>query len=105
MRNIKQQYGKVVLAGAGPGDPELITVKAARYLQQADVVLTDRLVSEIILKDYVRPDAEVICVGKQYDKTGSTSQQDINQLLVHYAGQGKLIVRLKGGDVTIFSNI
>jgi uroporphyrin-III C-methyltransferase len=100
-----QHTGKVIIAGAGSGDPELITVKAARYLQQADVVLTDRLVSEIILKDYVRPDAEVICVGKQYDKNGSTSQHDINQLLVHYASQGKLIVRLKGGDVTIFSNI
>ncbi|MES2776718.1 MAG: uroporphyrinogen-III C-methyltransferase [Bacteroidota bacterium] len=97
--------GKVIIAGAGSGDPELITVKAARYLQQADVVLTDRLVSEIILKDYVRPDAEVICVGKQYDKSGSTPQQDINQLMIHYASQGKLIVRLKGGDVTIFSNI
>ena len=97
--------GKVIIAGAGSGDPELITVKAARYLQQADVVLTDRLVSEIILKDYVKQDAEIICVGKQYEKNGSTSQHDINHLLVHYASQGKLIVRLKGGDVMIFSNI
>lgn len=100
-----QLTGKVIIAGAGSGDPELITVKAARYLQQADVVLTDRLVSDIILKDYVRPGAEVICVGKQYDKNSSVPQKDINQLLVHYARQGKLIVRLKGGDVTIFSNI
>ncbi len=54
--------GKVVIAGAGPGDPDLITVKAARYLQQADVVLTDRLVSGEILDQYVRPDAELIYV-------------------------------------------
>ena len=54
--------GKVILAGAGPGDPDLITVKAAQYLQQADVVLTDRLVSEEILDKYVHPDAEIIHV-------------------------------------------
>ncbi|WP_315818139.1 SAM-dependent methyltransferase [Paraflavitalea speifideaquila] len=59
------QTGKVILAGAGPGDPELLTIKVARYLQQADVVLTDRLVSEDILKAYVRPDAELVYVGKQ----------------------------------------
>jgi len=97
--------GKVIIAAAGSGDPELITVKAARYLQQADVVLTDRLVSEIILVDYVRPDAEIIYVGKQNKKDGSAAQTDINQLLVQYAAEGKLVVRLKGGDVSIFSNV
>jgi uroporphyrin-III C-methyltransferase len=97
--------GKVVLAGAGPGDPELITVKAARYLQQADVVLTDRLVSDKILSTYVRIDAAIIHVGKQCRRGVSTPQQTINQLLVEYALQGKLVVRLKGGDVSIFSNI
>ena len=60
-----QHIGKVILAGAGCGDPELITVKAARYLQQADVVLTDRLVSKEILDRYVSNDAEIIYVGKQ----------------------------------------
>ena len=100
-----QHTGKVIIAGAGSGDPELITVKAVRYLQQADVILTDRLVSEIILNDYVREGAEIIYVGKQYGKNESSSQPDINQLMLQHALQGKLVVRLKGGDVSIFSNI
>jgi len=105
MNNLKTKKGKVILAGAGPGDPELITVKAAQYLQQADVVLTDRLVSEEILNRYARPDAEIIHVGKQCRRGVSTPQETINELLVHYALAKKLVVRLKGGDVSIFSNI
>lgn len=101
----QQERGKVILAGAGPGDPELITVKTARYLQQADVVLTDRLVSEKILNEYVRPDAEIVYVGKQCRRGVSTPQQTINELIVQFALEGKLVVRLKGGDVSIFSNI
>ena len=97
--------GKVILAGAGSGDPELITVKTVRYLQQADVVLTDRLVSKEILKQYVNPTAEIIYVGKQCRRGYSTPQESINALIVEYALQGKLVVRLKGGDVSIFSNI
>jgi uroporphyrin-III C-methyltransferase len=97
--------GKVILAAAGCGDPKLITVKAARYLQQADIVLTDRLVSEKILQEYVQPDTEIIYVGKQNNKAASVPQEDINQLLVKYALQGKLVVRLKGGDVAFFSNV
>ncbi|MEP6583253.1 MAG: uroporphyrinogen-III C-methyltransferase [Ginsengibacter sp.] len=102
-----QQYknGKLVIAGAGPGDPELITMKAVRYLQKADVVLTDRLVSEKILKSYVRSEAEIIYVGKQCRQGISTPQQTINDLIVHHCLLGKLVVRLKGGDVSIFSNI
>lgn len=100
-----QQTGKVILAGAGSGDPELITVKAARYLQQADVVLTDRLVSDEILKQYVRDEAEIIYVGKQCRRGFSTPQQSINEMMKEYALQGKLVVRLKGGDVSLFSNI
>jgi len=100
-----QIKGKVVIAGAGPGDPELITMKAARYLQLADVVLTDRLVSEEILHTYVRKDAEILYVGKQCRRGISTPQKTINELLVDYALMGKLVVRLKGGDVSIFSNI
>lgn len=99
------QPGKVILAGAGPGDPELITLKTLRYLQQADVVLADRLVSPIILRDYVRAGAEIIPVGKQCRKGASTPQEWINERMVHEAGKGKLVVRLKGGDVSIFSNI
>ena len=97
--------GKVIIAGAGPGDPELITVKVAKYLQQADVVLTDRLVSEEILTKYLQPDAEIIHVGKQCRRGVSTPQETINDLLVHYALLGKLVVRLKGGDVSMFSNV
>ncbi len=97
--------GKVILAAAGPGDPELITIKAVRYLQQADVVLTDRLVSEEILNEYVKSDAEIVYVGKQCRRGISTPQATINELIVHYASEGKLVVRLKGGDVSIFSNI
>lgn len=88
--------GKVILAAAGPGDPELITVKTARYLQQADVVLTDRLVSEEILNEYVKPDAEIVYVGKQCRRGVSTPQATINEMIVQYALEGKLVVRLKG---------
>lgn len=105
MNSVIQHIGKVIIAGAGCGDPELITVKVARYLQQADVVLTDRLVSKKILDTYVRADATIIYVGKQCRRGFSTPQQTINELIVEYALQGKLVVRLKGGDVSIFSNI
>jgi uroporphyrin-III C-methyltransferase len=97
--------GKVILAGAGPGDPELITMKAVRYLQNADVVLIDRLVSSEIVKEFVNPLAEIIHVGKQCRRGISTSQQTINELMVEHALLGRLVVRLKGGDVSIFSNI
>lgn len=97
--------GKVVLVGSGPGDPELITIKAVRWLQKAEVVLVDRLVSPQIIEDYVSHYAEVIPVGKQCGRGVSTPQSYINELLVKYAQQGKLVVRLKGGDVSIFSNI
>ncbi len=95
----------MILAGAGPGDPDLITVKTANYLQQADVVLTDRLVSKVILNRYVRSSAQVIEVGKQCRRGISTPQETINELLVKYALQGKFVVRLKGGDVSFFSNV
>lgn len=98
-------YGKVILAAAGPGDPELVTVKTVRYLQQADVVLADRLVSDVILQQYVNSKAEIVFVGKQCSRGSSTPQYTINELMVHYALQGKLVVRLKGGDATMFSNI
>jgi uroporphyrin-III C-methyltransferase/precorrin-2 dehydrogenase/sirohydrochlorin ferrochelatase/uroporphyrin-III C-methyltransferase len=99
------QKGKVIIAGAGPGDPELLTIKAFRYLQKADVVLTDRLVSDVIISEYVNPEAEVLYVGKQCRRGASTPQATINELMVDYALQGKLVVRLKGGDVSIFSNV
>lgn len=103
--NITIKTGKVILAGAGPGDPELLTMKVARYLQNADVVLVDRLVSKEILINYVSPKAEIIYVGKQCRRGISTPQKTINELMVEHALLGKLVVRLKGGDVSIFSNI
>ena len=105
MSNNIQHTGKVILAGAGCGDPELITLKAVRYLQQADVVLTDRLVSKDILQQHVNKAAEIIYVGKQCRRGFSTPQKSINELIVQYALEGKLVVRLKGGDVSLFSNI
>ena len=101
----KQIIGKVILAGAGCGDPDLITIKVARYLQNADVVLTDRLVSKEILHQHVHEKADIIYVGKQCRRGFSTPQKSINELMVQYALEGKLVVRLKGGDVSVFSNI
>ena len=97
--------GKVILAAAGPGDPDLITVKAVRWLERAEVVLADRLVSETILHRYVNSRAEIVRVGKQGRRSASTPQASINDLLVEHARAGKLVVRLKGGDASVFSNI
>jgi uroporphyrin-III C-methyltransferase/precorrin-2 dehydrogenase/sirohydrochlorin ferrochelatase/uroporphyrin-III C-methyltransferase len=105
MNDLNFHIGKVILAGAGPGDPELLTLKTLRYLQQADVVVVDRLVSPEILTTYTRPDALIIPVGKQCHSHASTPQSAINELLVRYALEGRLVVRLKGGDVSIFSNV
>ena len=103
--NVQRIQGKVILAGAGPGDPELISVKAVRWLQKADVVLTDRLVSHEIINEYVGPQAEVICVGKQGRYGASTPQKKINQLMIEHGKAGKTVVRLKGGDVSVFANM
>jgi uroporphyrin-III C-methyltransferase len=92
--------GKVYLVGAGPGDPELLTLKAARLLRSADVVLHDSLVSKEVLA-MVSPNAEVIDVGKRAGRKLLT-QDEINSLLVSYAAQGKIVVRLKGGDPLLF---
>jgi len=88
--------GKVYLVGAGPGDPELVTLKAAKCLAEADVVIYDRLVDDRLLID-VPSKAELIYVGK---KAGhhTLEQPKINQLLVDKAKEGKIVVRLKGGD-------
>jgi uroporphyrin-III C-methyltransferase len=92
--------GKVYLVGAGPGDPDLLTVKALRTLGLASVVLHDALVSSVVLA-LVSPQARIINVGKRCGQKNIT-QDEINQLLVHFAMAGEVVVRLKSGDPLIF---
>jgi uroporphyrin-III C-methyltransferase len=99
----KTQSGKVYFIGAGPGDPELLTLKGLRLIKEADVILHDRLVSKEIL-GFAQAGAEVVLTGKQKG-TKCTPQTAINDLIVDFALQGKTVVRLKGGDVSFFSNI
>ena len=98
--------GFVSLVGAGPGDPDLLTVKGLRLLREADVVAYDRLANPVLLKE-CRTDAELIFVGKHgegqtNDLHRSVPQGEINALLIHKALAGKQVVRLKGGDPFIF---
>jgi len=92
--------GEVTLVGAGPGDPDLLTLKGLRYIQQADIILYDALVSEEILQ-LVRRDAQQVFVGKRV-ANHNKRQEEINALLVEYAQAGKRVVRLKGGDPFVF---
>lgn len=98
-----KKQAAVYFIGAGPGDPELITLKAINALSRADVVLYDRLVSDEIL-DYARKDAIKINVGKKKD-FHRYKQNEINKLIADYAKKGNIVARLKGGDSTIFSRV
>lgn len=96
----EQQAGKVYLIGAGPGDPDLITVKGLRYLRTADIILYDRLISPDLLHE-ARAEAELVYVGK--DSGYHIMPQDqINATIINYARQGKTVARLKGGDPFVF---
>ena len=103
--NMKNYNGTVIIAGAGPGDPDLISVKALKHLQRADVILIDRLVSPELVKENAKTDAEIVYVGKQCSKGIHTSQTLTNELMVKYAQENKYVLRLKGGDVSLFSNV
>ncbi|MEO7393494.1 MAG: uroporphyrinogen-III C-methyltransferase [Chitinophagaceae bacterium] len=97
--------GKVIIAGAGPGDTELITIKLLRRLEEADVIITDRLVNPEIISSYAKKEAIIILAAKQGYNDASVSQLEINQLIIEYSLAGKIVLRLKGGDVAFFSNV
>lgn len=94
------KYPKIILAGAGPGDPELITLKGLKAIQDADVILYDALVN-IELLEYAKPNAKCIYVGKRFNKH-KFSQEEINQMLVDHALKHGTVLRLKGGDPFVF---
>lgn len=92
--------GKVYLVGAGPGDPDLITVKGLKCIREADVILYDRLVNSDLLKE-ARPGADLVFCGK-LPKFHTMKQETINHFLVKFAREGKVVTRLKGGDPFVF---
>ena len=97
--------GFVTLAGAGPGDAELITLKLQKRLTEAEVIITDRLVNPDIISSHARKDALILFAGKQGYNENSFSQEEVTALIIEHATQGKRVLRLKGGDVAFFSNV
>lgn len=99
----KMKSGHVLIVGAGPGDPELLTLKAHRAISEADVIVYDNLVSQDIL-NLSRRDAELIYVGKKRADHKKT-QDEINEIMIEEAMKGRLVIRLKGGDPMIFGRV
>ena len=99
--SLSSDAGRCTLVGAGPGDPELLTVKAVKAIQAATVLLVDDLVNDDIVKTYARADARIVYVGKR-GGCKSTPQAFIEKLMVMAAREGETVVRLKGGDPFIF---
>jgi uroporphyrin-III C-methyltransferase len=95
------RLGKVTLVGAGPGDPDLLTIKGLKALEAADVILYDRLVNPALLK-LARPGALLVDVGKAPGDKGQPRQETIHALLIEHAKRGRTVVRLKGGDPFVF---
>jgi hypothetical protein len=87
--------GKVIIAGAGPGDVELITLKLQKRLAEAEVIIVDRLVNPEIIDKYASPQALTLMTGKQGYHDGSVAQEDINKLIIGHAKNGKTVLRLK----------
>ena len=103
---VKQNLnGKIFFIGSGPGDPDLITVKGAKLLSEAEVIITDRLAGDEIIRHYANANAVIIDVGKQGGNSKSYKQTDINKLLAQFAHLYEKVVRLKGGDIAFFSNV
>ncbi|MFY7900286.1 MAG: uroporphyrinogen-III C-methyltransferase [Chitinophagaceae bacterium] len=103
--NSIQTKGSVIIAGAGPGDADLITLKLQKALAVADVIITDRLVNPDIISNHAPKNVTVILAGKQGYNNASYTQDEINELIATHALQGKKVLRLKGGDVAFFSNV
>ena len=103
--SVQASYGKVTLAGAGPGDAELITVKLQQRLATADVIITDRLVNPEIIANYAKKNVEIITAGKQGFNDASYTQDEVTAFIIEQAKLGKQVLRLKGGDIAFFSNV
>jgi uroporphyrin-III C-methyltransferase len=97
--------GRVIIAGAGPGDAELITLKLQKALGKADVIITDRLVNPEIVAMHSNKLAKIIIAGKQGYNDASLKQEDVTKIIIENALEDKIVLRLKGGDVAFFSNV
>ena len=98
-------HAQVIIAGAGPGDPSLLTVQVMHACQKAEVILVDRLVHPEIVQQYTSKKAKIIGVGKAVNQKNSMPQDEICKKLVDFAQQGLKTLRLKGGDVSFYSNV